>query len=403
MTNHPPILMVIPGLPMGGAETFFVRLAVGLTKRGHDVTVYLPSIEGDASLLEALTRGRVEVVCPWWRRGFIFKVLYKGSILLNKIIPRFQLVDLLDRRKLYDLKRRKGFSVVNAHLTLAELLVCKAFRDSDVRIVGSDHGDYRWAVKGAYRRELGVVFQRSDVLVCPSEDNRRVAQQFEWTERTAINVIKYGYDFTSAAFKTKGERGLFTFGMVSRGIEEKGWLQAVAAFQRATLNPSFDARFILVGEGPTIDQLKSRVEQSGNLRDRVVFAGYQAHPEEFICSFDVGVLPSFYQAESLPNVIIEYLAHSLPVIATQWAGIPEMIRTDDGVAGVLVGFSADGKPSVDELSDAMLRLATDRTRYLSCLKQVSAARSAFDIELCLDSYAEVLFGSPEAMPGEASL
>lgn len=391
--ERPPILMVIPALPMGGAETFFVRLALGLKGRGHDVTVYLPTLDGDKSLIESLNNGGVDVVCPWWRGVHIFRYVFKVSITLNKLFPSFTLVDFLDRRKLRMLWRRKRFLVANAHLTLAELLVCKALWDTDVRIVGSDHGDYRWAVHGKYLHELSVVLRRSDALVCPSEDNRRVAQKFAWGEKTSIEVIKYGFQFPESGDRHETRQRPFTFGMVSRGIEQKGWMQAIEGFRKALDDPLFDANFILVGEGPAISRLRDLVNSSEALKSRVVFAGYQASPEPFIRQFDVGVLPSYYEAESLPNVIIEYLAHSIPVIATRWAGIPEMIETSEGTAGHLISLCADGMPDVDQIAESMVRLAGDSAHYDFCLERVAVARKAFEIERCVDAYEDVFFGS----------
>lgn len=43
---------------------------------------------------------------------------------------------------------------------------------------------------------------------------------------------------------------------------------------------------------------------------------------------DVLCLPSYYAAEATPTVIIDALAHGLPVISTNWRGIPELLPPD---------------------------------------------------------------------------
>jgi len=49
---------------------------------------------------------------------------------------------------------------------------------------------------------------------------------------------------------------------------------------------------------------------------------------------DMFAFPSFYQAENQPLVIIEAMACGLPVVATRWRGIPDLVG--EGVNGLLV-------------------------------------------------------------------
>ena len=61
-----------------------------------------------------------------------------------------------------------------------------------------------------------------------------------------------------------------------------------------------------------LDELKARIE--GQLLADVQFAGYHSDPTQFLAGIDVGLLPTYYSFESLPLVIIEYLAQSKPVM-----------------------------------------------------------------------------------------
>lgn len=51
-------------------------------------------------------------------------------------------------------------------------------------------------------------------------------------------------------------------------------------------------------------------------------------------SYDVLVLPSYFEGEGYPGIIIESLAIGIPVIATHWMALPEVIQ--DGSNGLLV-------------------------------------------------------------------
>jgi glycosyltransferase involved in cell wall biosynthesis len=49
---------------------------------------------------------------------------------------------------------------------------------------------------------------------------------------------------------------------------------------------------------------------------------------------DVLCLPTFYEAETFGLVLVEAMSFAVPVVATRWRGIPEIV--DDGVTGFLV-------------------------------------------------------------------
>jgi glycosyltransferase involved in cell wall biosynthesis len=98
-------------------------------------------------------------------------------------------------------------------------------------------------------------------------------------------------------------------------------------------------KLTLAGDGPRRIHLKSLMRRLG-LADQVFFPGfvpYNRVPDLF-CSNDVFVMSSAVHKsgdrDGLPTVILEALAHRLPVVSTDVCGIPEVIQ--DGLTGVLV-------------------------------------------------------------------
>lgn len=127
----------------------------------------------------------------------------------------------------------------------------------------------------------------------------------------------------------------------------------------------FPYQLTLVGAGmpwPTA-VIRRRVRIHG-LRARVFFPGFVSHDRmgELYNASDIFVMPSVIHPsgdrDGIPNVIMEALAHRLPVAATDVCGIPEVI--EDGVTGRLV-------PQRDPaaLADAIMDLAGDRARALA--------------------------------------
>jgi len=91
---------------------------------------------------------------------------------------------------------------------------------------------------------------------------------------------------------------------------------------------------------------------------RVHYRGLLTHAqvEAALWDYDCLVLPTHHPSEGYPGVIAEAFAHGLPVIATNWLAIPEIV---DGTCGVLI-------PPHDATAfvDAIRRLHEDRAYWL---------------------------------------
>ena len=111
---------------------------------------------------------------------------------------------------------------------------------------------------------------------------------------------------------------------------------------------------------------------------------------------DALVFPSRYPGEGLPGAIVEALQAGLPVIASRWRSLPELVR--DGVEGLLV------EPrSSSELAAAMQRLALDDALYARLARAARARGAGLDSALWgrrLERWLARLAGAP-APPARA--
>jgi len=125
---------------------------------------------------------------------------------------------------------------------------------------------------------------------------------------------------------------------VGRFVRKKGFdhLLAACALLR---DAGVDLRLTLAGNGPLKRKL-GRLARNLGLSPMVSFPGFVRHDElrDHFLSADIFLMPSVRAAsgdrDGLPNVIAEALLHRVPVIATDLAGIPEII--EDRVTGLLV-------------------------------------------------------------------
>lgn len=145
---------------------------------------------------------------------------------------------------------------------------------------------------------------------------------------------------------------------VGRAVAKKGYGDLIQAL--AGLPPDLHWRFAHVGGGDLLSSLKKQAEQAG-IASRVAFLGSKAQPDiiALLREADLFVLPS-KEAKSgdrdgLPNVIMEAASQGLAIVATDFAGIPEFIRS--GTEGELVPPG-----NWETLSNALNLLARDPER-----------------------------------------
>lgn len=110
-------------------------------------------------------------------------------------------------------------------------------------------------------------------------------------------------------------------------------------------------RLLCVGEGPLRAELEALVSTLA-LQDRTVFTGLRSDIPDLMRTMNVIALTSTW--EGLPNVLIEAMAASRPVVATHVGGVPEVVVHDE--TGLLV---PPGDPSA--LAAAVLSLLKNPT------------------------------------------
>ncbi|RPJ58390.1 MAG: glycosyltransferase, partial [Acidobacteria bacterium] len=92
-----------------------------------------------------------------------------------------------------------------------------------------------------------------------------------------------------------------------------------------------DARFLVLGEGELRTALERRIAELG-LREHVVLPGFRNDVLALLKAFDVFVMSSV--TEGLGTSLLDAMASSRAIVATEAGGIPEVVV--DGETGLLV-------------------------------------------------------------------
>lgn len=132
--------------------------------------------------------------------------------------------------------------------------------------------------------------------------------------------------------------GRFRILFLGNLFEEKGVIDLIDAVHQIASSHPLEIQLSLVGNWPA-DESREKIEKRISDLPSNVFcpAPQPAFSEEkwrLLANHDIFVFPSYYRSENLPLVIIEAMAASLPVVATDWRGIKSLVVP--GETGLLV-------------------------------------------------------------------
>jgi len=229
------------------------------------------------------------------------------------------------------------------------------------------------------RRLYGITYSftgHANDIFCP-KPNQRVS--FEELVRDAsfiVTVSDFGVGWLSGRFPASAQKvhriyngldlSLFKpagpitepLQLVSIGrlIEKKGFPYLVEACD-VLRGKDLKFRCLIIGDGPEHGRLEDLIQQY-RLSDVVQLTGSLPQTElaTILAKSSIFVFPAIRDrsgdSDNLPTVLVEAIASALPVVATDLAGIPEIVHQNEN------GFLVPEK-NPDQLADAISRIAAD--------------------------------------------
>jgi glycosyltransferase involved in cell wall biosynthesis len=179
------------------------------------------------------------------------------------------------------------------------------------------------------------------------------------------------YDNQTTSTESHDVLGLVYVGHVK---PNKGVLDLVTAVKQL---PD-DSQITVTFYGPLQDGVKASDLTTNKSRYCGLIPNDQVNTT--LATFDALVLPTKYQGEGYPGVIIEAFGAGLPVISTKWQAIPEIVNDNNGIL-VEPGDSC-------ALAAAMKRLADspDELRRLS--RGARESKHDFDADAWADVFVD---------------
>lgn len=259
----------------------------------------------------------------------------------------------IDPRVLWKLARfckREGVDIWHGHDYKTNLYGVLLRPFVGFRLVTTVHG---W-VKHTSKTPLyyGIdrwTLPRHDQVIAVSSDLYD-ASRLAGVDEERLSLIENAID--TEEFQRSRERessGPLRIGAVGRLSEEKGFDLLIQAVERL-IDEGFDLELAIAGEGDQQEALEQRVAGSPH-RERLKLLGFQTDTRALFDRFDLFCLSSL--REGLPNVVLEAMSMSLPVVATRSGGMESFAK--DGEDALLIDPA-----SVEELVAGLRRVAQSR-------------------------------------------
>lgn len=344
------VVRIIARLNVGGPARHVVWLTEALQASGHESTLIagtVPQGEGDMSYF-ARAHGVEPLMIPELSR---------------EISPR----DAVAVWKLYRELLRLRPEVVHTHTAKAgtvgrvagllyRWLVPSALwlRPRPVRFVHTYHGHIFHSYYGPLKTRLFLLIEKvlarvatDRIIVISPQQYREIHETFRVGRARQFAVIPLGLDLEAFGDWPRRRSPLreelgatdpeVLVGIVGRLTEIKNhslFLRAAAAYKarrRATGGETPRVRFVVIGDGHLLGQLKEEARSLGLGPDDLVFLGQRDDAETFYPGLDIVALTS--RNEGTPLTLIEAMANERAVVAVGVGGVVDLLGDEAQDAG----------------------------------------------------------------------
>jgi glycosyltransferase involved in cell wall biosynthesis len=287
--------------------------------------------------------------------------------------------DLRALRQLTGLLRQYRPHVIHAHDYKTNVLALLLGRFFRTRVMTTLHGNVeRTRRLNTYYQTDRLTLPRMDHVVAVSRDlHERALQLGVAAGRCTLihNAIDHQqFRRSCSPAEARGRLGLdprrLLVGSIGRLSAEKGFDVLIRSFAQVR-QAIPQAQLVLVGQGNQRAELERLVCDSG-LGDAVRLAGHQTDVAAWLEAMDVFALASL--REGLPNVLLEAMAMTVPIVATDVGGIDLLVA--DGTTGRLVPPSDEG--ALTEAIGQLLAEEPLRKRLSSAARELIEREYSFE-------------------------
>jgi L-malate glycosyltransferase len=144
------------------------------------------------------------------------------------------------------------------------------------------------------------------------------------------------------------ENDAIVIGTAGRMVPIKGY-DIFLQMARLIISEFPNSRFLLVGDGPLLNDLKGQAASLG-IVDKVIMPGFRRDIPDILNALDIFIISSHH--EGIPMIVLEAMALNRAVVSTEVGGIKEIIEPE--ISGL---FAEPGNP--EALAEKCLKIIKD--------------------------------------------
>jgi len=213
-----------------------------------------------------------------------------------------------------------------------------------------------------------------DNLFVPKKKQKVIHNGFNFDRLNNLIDKEFVYD------KFNIDKSKSIIGMVASFTNHKDYETFIKAGLEL-LKSRDDFQLIAIGDGPNLKAIKNNIDK--NILKHFIFLGKITDIESIVNTFDIAVLSTY--TEGISNAIMEYMALSKPVIATDGGGTKELVVDNE------TGFLIEEKNEVQLAEKMSLLLENPNVSKEMGKKGKERIQKYFSIDKMVNETYELYF------------
>jgi len=374
-------MVIIGSLNRGGAETHLLNILPRLDRTHLSPEVFVLSERGELAQ-EMESRG-VPVSKPWMHIKGAQNSLLTRVLRLAAIAVQLWWRLMTRRPRIVHFFLPESY-MIGAPVSLLAGIRCRVMSRRSLNQYQSKRPMLQ-RIEKVLHRTLRIALGNSKAIVRELFDEgippSRVGLIYNGVDLSPYDIPECHSSPLRTAFGVPSDGIMLV--MVANLIPYKGHEDLIRALARVSENMMRPWRLVCLGRDDGIGLKLQTLAAELGIADCIFFAGARADVAAVLKVSDIGILAS--HEEGFSNAILEYMAASLPVVATAVGGNVEAIC--DGQTGFLVP-----PRDPEALGEAIVLLAND-PELSSKMGQLGRKKveAQFSLNVCVAGYAELYF------------
>ncbi len=238
---------------------------------------------------------------------------------------------------------------------------------------------------------ISKLYPKADLIICNSEGNKNDLIENFGIPELATTVINNPIDFKKIDliapiedFFDRNYFNLISVGRLDEGKNHKLLINAVSELS--------NVRLYILGEGHLRHELEDLIK-SKNLGEKVFLLGFNSNPYTYLKSADLFIFGSNH--EGFPNVLLEAMACSLPILSTNCkSGPSEILEYDEKeINGLMVTDYGILVPVKNEeaMKKGIEYFSVNQSYYSQCKENIIKRIQDFDTSIILGEFEHAIF------------